>query len=101
MQSVHKTLVALNFSVKIVNRLRLEIFLRQSLGFRKLFLSLQRIVDVSLLCRHIDKSKRYALLAQMKPEKFQFVAQESVAVRAYSVGCLYHSVQQGFSQDLI
>ena len=41
-----------------------------------LFLTLQRIVAVRCFARHIDKTKRYALLAQMKPEKFQFVAQE-------------------------
>lgn len=41
-------------------------------------------------------SKRYALLAHWKPEKFLKVAQESVAVRAYSVGCFHHSCYLGF-----
>ena len=44
-------------------------------------------------------TKRYALLAHWKPEKFLKGAQVSMAVRAYSVDCWYHSAQ-GFSQDL-
>jgi len=41
-------------------------------------------------------SKRYALLANWKPEKFLNVVQESIMVRAYSVDCYYHSCDKGF-----
>lgn len=41
--------------------------------------------------------KRYALLANRKPEKLLKVAQESMMVHVYSVGCYHHSCYKVFS----
>lgn len=46
---------------------------------------------------YLSNTEALCLLAHWKPEKFLNRAQGSMMVRAYSVGCLYHSSSKVFS----